>query len=110
MSGFRLNTSLWVSAHLQQCDIDFMPAMIICKGDNERGLIIIKHHIIGQGVKIYKLGYDLEGGAIWRYPLGDDLLEEQKADHYIGRERKFDEDIWVIEIEDVKALYELPSF
>jgi hypothetical protein len=110
MSGFRLKTHMWVSAHLQKCDIDFMPAVIIHKGDRDRGLILIKHHIIGRGCYLHKQGYAMDGSLEWRAPLGGDLLEEKRADQYIVKEYGFDEDLWVIEIEDPKGEYELPDY
>lgn len=108
MSGFRLNTHMWVSAHLRQCDIDFMPATVVHKGDSERGLILLKHYVSRGDCTLYKQGYREDGGLEWRTPLGLHF-EESKADSYIMRERKFDEDLWVIEIEDPKGKYILPE-
>ena len=51
-------------------------------------------------------GRDEEGNINWQQPLGEDWLTEQKADQYISRQRSYDEDLWVIEVEDAKNVYE----
>jgi hypothetical protein len=101
----RVKTNLWVSAEIRRCETCFISAVIVFKGDAERGLVLLKHNLIGQGFKILTQSHDMDGNLNWVYPLGDELLDEQKADQYITRQRKFDEDLWVIEIDDPKGHY-----
>lgn len=82
-----------------------MPFMVLHKGDGDRGLIMIKQNVIGDGCRVHTQLRDMEGRMHWRRPLGDDLITEAKADDYITRQRDFDEDLWVIEVEDPKGQY-----
>ena len=83
----------------------FASAAILHRGDDERGLILIKKYVPGNGAKIYMQGRDDNDVLVWQQPLGDDWLEESKADQYITRQRNFDEDLWVIEVDDPKDVY-----
>jgi len=105
----RLKTDLWVSAEIRRCDILFIPAVVLHKGDAERGLVLIKQYVHGQGCKIYAQTRDFDDNLNWQPPLGEDWLQEMKADDYIKRQRRFDEDLWVLEIEDAKDQYEIKS-
>jgi len=100
-----LKTSLWVSAEIRRCDALFLPITILHKGDEARGLVLIKHYIAGQGCQLYDLQRNSEGALGWHHPLGENLVEESKADAYIARQRAYDEDLWVIEVEDPKQQY-----
>lgn len=102
----RLKTSLWVSAEIRRCEGLFLPVMVLHKGDGDRGLVLIKHYVAGQGVILYVQRRDMAGKFIWARPLGDDFIAENKADEYILRQRKFDEDLWVIEVEDPRSVYQ----
>ncbi len=101
----RLKSSLLVSAELRRCEGLFINGVILHKGDEERGLIIIKQFVSGSGTRIFTQSRDEQGLLGWHQPLGDDWLEEQKADAYIARQRNFDEDLWVIEVDDPKNIY-----
>ena len=101
----RLRTSVWVSAEIRRCESQFLSAVVIHKGDKERGLVLIKQYVAAQGCRIFTQTRDAEDHLIWHQPLGDEYLIEQKADSYIKRQCDFDEDLWVIEVEDVKGQY-----
>lgn len=100
-----LKTSLWVSAEIRRCDGLFMPLMVLHKGDQDRGLVMIKQYIAGQGCLVYEQRRNMENRMGWHKPLGDDPVEEAKADDYINRQRQYDEDLWVLEIDDPKRQY-----
>ncbi len=101
----RLKSSLFVSAELKRCEGLFISGVILHKGDEERGLILIKKFVTGSGARIYTQSRNEQGELGWQQPLGEDWLEEPKADAYIARQRKFDEDLWVIEVDDPKNIY-----
>lgn len=82
-----------------------MPFMVLHKGDGDRGLVLIKQYVAGQGCRLHSQVRDMDGRMQWRRPLGDDLIIEAKVDEYIARQRDFDDDLWVIEVEDPKDQY-----
>ncbi len=102
----RLKSSLLVSAEIRRCEGLFLNSVILHKGDDERGLILIKQFVGGKGARIFAQTRDDDDDVlVWHQPLGKNWLEETKADQYIARQRKFDEDLWVIEIDDPKNVY-----
>ena len=105
----RLKTSLLVSAEIRRCEGMFINAVVLHRGDEERGLILIMKSVPSKGAKLYAQNRDESDDLIWFQPLGEEWIDSKKADQYIARQRKFDEDLWVIEIEDAKDVYS-PQF
>jgi hypothetical protein len=97
----RLKSEIWAKAYIRRCAVEGVPAVVVNRGDNDAGVILIKvAHLDGLA--------DLYGPA----PAGlvDRLdrewtpvrraVAESEIDALIARERNIDRDIWVIEIED----------
>ncbi|MBL4603351.1 MAG: DUF1491 family protein [Emcibacteraceae bacterium] len=101
----RLQSDILVSAEIRRCNALFLSAVVVHKGDAGRGVMLIKQYVHGKGAKVYTQIRDMDDKLVWHQPLGDDWVEEPKADMYIKRQRDFDEDLWVIEIDDPKGLY-----
>ncbi len=100
-----IKTSFWVSAEIRRCDELFLPMTILHRGDEGRGLVLIKQYIAGRGCIIYTRSRDMDGRLSWQNPLGREVVDEPKADEYIARQRKYDEDLWVLEVEDPRQQY-----
>lgn len=105
----RLKTSLIVGAEIRRCENMSMSATVNHKGDADRGLLLIKQYVYGQGCKIYTQSRDMDGTLFWQQPKGEAFIEERDADHYIARQIDFDPDLWVLEIEDNKCEYSPPK-
>lgn len=103
----RLKTGLMVSAEIRRCEGLFLSAVLLHKGDEDRGQILVKHFVHGEGARIYSQTRNMDDQLIWHQPLGDDFMAEAKADEYIKRQRAFDEDLWVLEVEDPKGIYSI---
>ncbi len=101
----RLKSSVWVSAEIKRCEGLFLSAVVLHKGDKERGLVLIKQYVAVKGCKIYTQTRDEADDLVWHQPLDDEFMTEQKADSYIRKQRDFDEDLWVIEVDDIKGQY-----
>ncbi|WP_417449054.1 DUF1491 family protein [Kordiimonas sp.] len=105
MQNHRLTSKLWVDAHVRTCHIAGCPAFVVSRGDGERGGILLKVNRFAAGVDLYELSRDFDGNRIWRR-LGPEAGEpESDADGRILKKRKFDSDLWVIEIEDMGGKY-----
>jgi hypothetical protein len=100
-----LKTKFIVSAEVRRCETMSIVATVNHQGDKERGLLLIKHYVYNKGCKIYVQSRDINDNLNWCNPLSDGWVEEAKADQYIARQIKFDEDLWVLEVEDNKNNY-----
>jgi len=100
MSDDRLPTELWVSAHLRRCSATGTPAVLVRRGEAERGSVLLKLNQLAAGCRILTQARDLAGELGWLAALGGQLVAEAEADAYIARAVDRDPDLWVIEIED----------
>jgi len=105
----RLKTALWVEAHVRQCFLADMPSFVVAKGDAERGGVALKINHFENGIELFEQSRDFNGQKIWRNIGAFPLAEEAAADSVLQKKRQFDADIWIIEIEDRRSLYELDA-
>lgn len=98
MTEPRLATNIWISAYLARLEIAAIPAFLTAKGDPTAGAVIVKVATMDGRASVFHrtLGPDFE--RIWS-PLAEDAPEAE-ADEAIARQRGFDSDLWVVEIED----------
>ena len=96
----RIKTEYWVHAHLRRCALEAVPAFVVRRGDNERGMVLLKINTLDGGCRVLTQGRDLEGKLGWMAALDGELTPEPEADAYIARQTARDPDLWVIEIED----------
>lgn len=99
----RLKSHIIVSALLRRAGLAGAAAQVVRKGDADAGAIAVKV-FIGRvdGVALARLflpGHDEKGDAVWREPL-DAAAPEDRIDALLEKERRFDRDLWIIEIED----------
>ncbi|MFP6773499.1 MAG: DUF1491 family protein [Alphaproteobacteria bacterium] len=96
----RVTAELWIKAHIRRCNAQAIPAMVVRRGDDQAGALIIKVNHLGPGCMVLAPANSMDGGRQWRRATGDDLVPEAEADAYIERQLNMDPDIWVLEIED----------
>ena len=102
-----LTTGLWVSAQVRLCDIAFIPATIVRRGDSDGGTVLVKINRFEAGVTVYTEASSRDGGPAWSRGAGAPPVPEADADAYIARQVARDPDVWVLEIEDRKGAYKL---
>lgn len=94
----RLTTDIWVSAYLTRLRLADIPAFVTQKGDVTAGAVLVKSNPLNGQATAYHRSFDLMSGArAWA------VLEagaETDVDAAISRQKSFDPDIWVIEVED----------
>ncbi len=105
----RLKTSMWVDAHVRTCFAADMPTFVVGKGDAERGGVLLKVNAYAGGISVYEQALDFDGNKIWRQLGTYEQASERDADALIAKKRQYDSDVWVLEIEDVKGIYELDA-
>ena len=100
MSEPRLKAKLWVHAVIRQCGVFGVPAMVVKKGDEDAGAVLIKLNRGEAGCEVFTQVRDGSGEPAWLRATGPAPVDESKADAYVDRQRGFDCDLWVLEIED----------
>lgn len=94
----RLTTDFWVYAYLARLEAAAIPAFLTAKGDATAGAVLVKVATMdGRASAFHRaLGPDFE--RIWA-PLAENVPEHE-ADEALARQRDFDSDVWIVEIED----------
>ncbi|MEP5154771.1 DUF1491 family protein [Planktotalea sp.] len=94
----RLSTRFWVDAYLARLRVYDIAAFVVAHGDDTAGAVLVKSATLDGQAKLYQRSYDLlEDTRKW------DVLsegEERDVDASIAKQRQFDSDLWVIEVED----------
>jgi len=97
----RLVSSFWVQAYLTRLRLQDIPAFVVAHGDNDAGTILIKLNTLDGTAVVFQRGFDLTTGARRWIELASG--DEPDVDATIARQRDFDPDLWVIEVEDRKG-------
>ncbi|SEL94898.1 hypothetical protein SAMN05443999_11050 [Roseovarius azorensis] len=94
----RLTARFWVDAYLARLRLADIPAFVVAHGDDTGGAVMIKLNTLDGRARLWQRSFDLMTGArVWVV-----LAEGNEAgvDAAIARQRGFDPDLWVIEVED----------
>ena len=94
----RLTSDIWVSAYLARLRLADIPAFVVARGDGTAGAVLVKLNTLDGRATCYQRSFDLETGA--RRWMELTAGEEAEVDASIARQRSFDGDLWVIEVED----------
>mgnify|MGYP001952768627 FL=1 len=86
-----------MQAYLRRLSLANIPAFVTAKGDATAGAVLIKQAPLDGTATLFQRSYDLDGNRVW-VTLAQG--EERAVDESIMRQRSFDPDIWVIEVED----------
>ncbi len=97
MAEPRLATGIWVSAYLARLGQANIPAYVSAHGDDTAGAVLVKCARLDGTAQLYAREWDFETD-IRSWNQIDDGPEAQ-VDEAIRRQRGFDPDLWVIEIE-----------
>jgi len=93
-----LVSSFWVQAYLTRLRLQDIPAFVVAHGDNDAGAILIKLNTLDGAAVVFQRGFDLTSGTRRWIELA--AGDEPDVDATIARQRDFDPDLWVIEVED----------
>ena len=95
----RLTARFWVDAYLTRLRLADIPAFVTARGDATAWAVVVKlNRLDGTGAAFSRSwNPGAAGGHIWT-PLADG--PEAEVDAALARQRRFDPDLWVIEVED----------
>lgn len=94
----RLTTRFWVDAYRARLAALNIPVYVVAHGDDIGGAVLVKLSTLDGEAVLFHRSFDLQTGARqWAV-----LLEgpEAEVDASAVRQRGFDPDLWVIEVED----------
>lgn len=94
----RLTTHVWIGAYLMRLRARNIPAFIVAKGDPTAGAVIVKVNTLDGKAALYQRSFDLTSGERAWVVLAEG--DEASVDASIERQRSFDRDLWVVEVED----------
>lgn len=93
----RLAARIWIDAYLRRLEAAHIPAYVIHKGDPTAGVVMVKVATLDGQATCYQRSYDLMSGERAWVVLSEGA--EADVDAAIAKQRGFDRDLWVIELE-----------
>ncbi|WP_204113015.1 DUF1491 family protein [Shimia biformata] len=94
----RLTAEIWVSAYLTRLRLKDIPAFVVAHGDDTGGAVLVKLNTLDGQATLFQRSFDLMTGARNWVVLSKG--DEAEVDAAVRRQRGFDPDLWVIEVED----------
>lgn len=94
----RLVSSFWVQAYLTRLRLQDIPAFVVAHGDDTAGAVLVKINTLDGRAAAFQRSYDLMTDTHqWIELIAG---AEADIDAAVARQRSFDSDLWVIEVED----------
>ena len=93
----RLATEFWVHAYIKRLELQNIPAYVVSHGDNTAGAVLVKVATLDGRACLMHRSYDLNSGELSWTELSSG--PESEIDKLIVKQRSFDPDLWVIEVE-----------
>lgn len=99
MAEPRLKAELLVQALLRQAQAATRAGYVTRRGDAQSGAVLVKH--VGPGFRctVFQTAFADDGRRLWLPMTGDAPVAEAEADAFVSRQCRYDEDLWVVEIE-----------
>tara|TARA_R110002073_G_scaffold151564_2_gene305863 strand:- start:397 stop:726 length:330 start_codon:yes stop_codon:yes gene_type:complete len=94
----RLTARFWIDAYLARLRFQDIPAFVVAHGDDTGGAVLVKLNTLDGQAVLFQRSFDLmTGDRRWV-----ELVRgaEAEVDQTVTRQRGFDPDLWVIEVED----------
>ena len=100
----RLRAEFWVKAYIRRCAVEGASAVVVRHGDDDAGAIFIKVDRLDGTCFLYGPApaglAGAESDRRWIARLSADGVRDAEANAFLERERSFDSDLWLIEVED----------
>jgi len=93
----RLTAEFWVQAYLARLRLADIPAFVTARGDATAGAVIVKLNRLDGTATAFARSMDATGARVWTELAAG---PEPEVDAALGRQRGYDPDLWVVEVED----------
>lgn len=94
----RLSARFWVDAYLARLRLVDIPAFVVAHGDDTGGAVLVKLNTLDGKATVFQRSIDLMSGARVWITLAEGA--EAEVDAAVARQKGYDPDLWVIEVED----------
>lgn len=94
----RLTARFWVDAYLARLRLSDIPAYVTNHGDDTAGAVLVKLATLDGQARAFTRSFDLMTGE--RHWAELTAGPERDVDEAIEKQKSFDPDLWVIEVED----------
>ncbi len=94
----RLTAEFWVHAYLARLRLNNIPVFVVAHGDDTAGAVLVKLNTLDGNAKVFQRSFDLMSGQRQWIVLSEG--REAEVDAALARQRSFDTDVWVLEVED----------
>jgi len=94
----RLSARFWVDAYLARLRLTDIPAFVVAHGDDTAGAVLVKLNTLDGKAVLYQRTIDPTTGERRWHTLAQG--GEAEVDAVVARQRGYDPDLWVIEVED----------
>jgi hypothetical protein len=94
----RLKAGIFVRALIRRAEVAGASAYVVKKGSEEAGAVFLKVARLDGTSDVLMQARRGEGDLVWMKALSD--ASEEAARVYFDKQKKFDPDIWIVEIED----------
>ena len=92
-------SDVWVSALIRRAELAGGNAVVVRRGDARAGSVIVKvYDSSTRQARLYSEAFGPDGDRLWMQPVTSEF--ESELDAYVERQRGYDPDLWVVEIED----------
>jgi len=102
----RLKSAIWVAAYVRRCHIEGAFAAVRRRGAEEAGAVFVKINRLDGTADLYgpapQTAFDSARPVDRAFSpcFKGDPVAESEVETYLGREMRFDPDIWIVEVED----------
>ncbi|WP_375174266.1 DUF1491 family protein [Pseudooceanicola sp.] len=94
----RLTARIWIDAYLTRLRLQDIPAFIVAHGDDTGGAVLVKLSTLDGRARAFQRSFDIMTGERQWMTLAEGA--EAEVDAAITRQRGYDPDLWVVEVED----------
>lgn len=99
MSEPKLKAKLFVHAAIRRCSLHALPAVVVKKGDDDSGTILVRVLQGGGLCRVYTQVRDTDGRLGWLCATGAEAVGESRGEAYVTRACAVDGDLWVLDVE-----------
>ena len=99
MAEARLQSSILVGALMRRAQSEGGFAAVLAKGDSNAGAVLVILAERGRKVRILERLLQPDGRYSWQGVGEQALANTEETEKFLARRRKFDPDIWLIELD-----------